>query len=144
MDLLKVGDVKEFTIISLDKARGRIGLSLKTAEESGATRPGSARPGATRSGSAPGGEANRVAGSAVPQGAGKGAGPAAPASQPRPRPSSPAPERPQPQGGAARSDRQEHPDRTNRPDRGQRDDRRPREDDGMTYNPFADLLKNRK
>ena len=144
MDLLKVGDVKEFTIISLDKARGRIGLSLKTAEESGATRPGSARPGATRSGSAPGGEANRVAGSAVPQGAGKGAGPAAPASQPRPRPSSPAPERPQPQGGAARSDRQEHPDRANRPDRGQRDDRRPREDDGMTYNPFADLLKNRK
>jgi len=30
MEVLKVGDVKEFTIISLDEARHRIGLSLKT------------------------------------------------------------------------------------------------------------------
>ena len=34
MEAIKVGDVREFTIISLDEARHRIGLSLKTRENS--------------------------------------------------------------------------------------------------------------
>ena len=39
MDVMKVGDVREFTIISLDEARHRIGLSLKTREGSARDRP---------------------------------------------------------------------------------------------------------
>lgn len=35
MEVLKVGDVREFTIISLDQARRRIGLSLKTTGRAG-------------------------------------------------------------------------------------------------------------
>jgi uncharacterized protein len=42
MDVLKVGDVKDFTIISLDLARKRIGLSLKT--DRGAQRGKNASP----------------------------------------------------------------------------------------------------
>ena len=56
MDVLKVGDVKEFTIISLDEARRRIGLSLKSAEKpksgSGPRRDGQARDGHVRGGQA--------------------------------------------------------------------------------------------
>jgi uncharacterized protein len=86
MEVLKVGDVKEFRIISIDPLRKRIGLSLK----SGDSRPPAPRPEAR---AAP----RREAATAV----------------------SGAPRR----VVAAK---------------------REKEDDGMTYNPFADLLKNKK
>ncbi len=88
MEVLKVGDVREFRIISIDAGRKRIGLSLKS-EVKNAPRvvvpqaPERARP-------------RRVA------------TPVMSASRPAPAP------------------------------------RREKEDDGMSYNPFADLLKNRK
>ena len=82
MEVLKVGDVKEFRIISIDPVRKRIGLSLKS---------GSSRPAAPR----------REAAAAAPAG--------------RPEKSYDKPRAPV----------------------------REKEDDGMTYNPFADLLKKR-
>ncbi len=126
MECLKVGDVKEFRIISLDPVRRRIGLSLKSA-------PGSA---------------------GSPQGAPRGERPPRPEGRPDARPEGergprrvvvrkagegPAP-RPQ-------SDRAGDGRPAPRPEKSY--DRRPaarsdREDDGMTYNPFAELLKNRK
>jgi protein Tex len=112
MEVLKVGDVREFRIISIDPARKRIGLSLK----SGDSRP-SARDGATGSQeqrretvSAGGSGPRRVVAARKPISA------AARPAQPRPVKS------------------YDHPS----------EPRREKEDDGMTYNPFADLLKNRK
>jgi uncharacterized protein len=100
MEVLKVGDVREFRIISIDAARKRIGLSLKSGDSralgSGAQRPDARRPGTE--------EPRRVVVARKP-----GSPPARPEkSYDRP----PAP-------------------------------RREKEDDGMTYNPFADLLKNK-
>jgi len=92
MEVLKVGDVKEFRIISIDPARKRIGLSLKS---------GDSRPAAPR----------REAAAVAPE-----SGP--------PR-----------RVVAAR-----------RPEKSYDKPRAPvreKEDDGMTYNPFADLLKKR-
>jgi protein Tex len=154
MDMLKVGDVKEFTIISLDKARGRIGLSLKTPEESGAVRSGSARaprpvsarPPAAEAGSQPHGAQHRE-----PQGRDRpqeeprkvvrvlrDAGRTVPA-QPRPQTPQVRDRPPETAPGAPNS--RPYSQRPNRPER---PERAPREDDGMTYNPFAELLKNRK
>lgn len=99
MDLLKVGDVKEFRIISLDIARKRIGLSLKSER-----RPG------------PSGSA-RAAGPGVSAGPAGFAGSAGSAGAAAP--------------GARRVVVAKRPAVE-------------KEDDGTSYNPFADLLKNRK
>jgi uncharacterized protein len=93
MEVLKVGDVKEFRIISIDPVRKRIGLSLKS---------GDSRPAAPRR------EAAAVA------------------------PDSPSPKR----VVAARRPEKSY-DKPRAP-------AREKEDDGMTYNPFAEFLKNKK
>jgi uncharacterized protein len=134
MECLKVGDVKDFRIISLDVARKRIGLSLKSG-----------------SGQRQGGQTG-----------GAGSGSHAPA-RPRPSGREDAGSSPQPrrdgeassgarrvvvvkkgvadaQGASARESRSDsrRPEKSWEPRKPSRD-----EDDGMTYNPFADLLKNR-
>ena len=91
MEVLKVGDVREFRIISIDAARKRIGLSLKSAPKS-ATKDDRQAP-----------RPRREAAPAM-----AGGRPTAPSGRPAQPP------------------------------------RREKEDDGMTYNPFADLLKKRK
>ena len=102
MDVVKVGDIKEFTIIGLDTDRRRISLSLKSDA------------------------ANRLA---SPTGSGEGAA----------------------QGKkkivvVKKGAGYKPADKSARPERGGQ--RREREnlgsDDGMSYNPFAALLKNRK
>ncbi|MFZ3110016.1 MAG: Tex family protein [Rectinemataceae bacterium] len=116
MEAIKVGDVREFTIISLDEARHRIGLSLKTRDDARPQQPGA-----------------QGAHGAKPQGAKpvvrvvsrpSGAASQSPSSPSRP----PLPPRSGPQQRPA-------PREAPRP--------REREDDGMTYNPFADLFKKR-
>jgi protein Tex len=100
MDALKVGDVREFRIISIDPARKRIGLSLKSGE-SRQTAPAAAAAAAGGAGFAAGqrSEAGRKV--------------------------------------VARKPEKSYDKRPSPP-------RREKEDDGMTYNPFADLLKGRK
>ncbi|PKL06591.1 MAG: Tex-like protein [Spirochaetae bacterium HGW-Spirochaetae-9] len=133
MEAIKVGDVREFTIISLDEARHRIGLSLKT--QGGSTHNGSASDRTAHN------SPTRDRGGARPQQPSQGAKPvvrvvsrpsgtASPSRSPLlshsdpPRPGSPNQPAPrQPQREAPRP--------------------REREDDGMTYNPFADLFKKR-
>ncbi|HOZ71665.1 MAG TPA: Tex family protein [Spirochaetales bacterium] len=121
MDVLKVGDVKEFRIISLDVARKRIGLSLKSERASGGQsfgnqRPsgyGGAQPGAAQS---PDSGTRRVVVAKKPAGG----------------QSSPV--------GGQRSEKNPY-------SVGGRPGGRPsqdRDDDGTSYNPFAELLKNRK
>ncbi len=118
MEVVKVGDVKECRIIGLDHDRKRISLSCKTPGASGGTRDGQRD---SRDGQRDG--ARRVV--AVKR---EGAGTGAPARH----------------GGAGapgNAGRGAY-DRGGRPqdNRGSRE----REDDGMTYNPFAALLKDRK
>jgi uncharacterized protein len=111
MECLKVGDVKEFRIISIDPSRRRIGLSLKTG--SGGARQEQRRESALMSAS--GSEAPRQDGArrvVVARKPGDASG------GPAPRPEKSYDKRPSP--------------------------RNDKNDDGMTYNPFADLLKNRK
>jgi uncharacterized protein len=108
MEALKVGDVREFRIISIDPARKRIGLSLKSGDARQAPR-GVAQPPAA---GAPGEGGRRVVAARRP-----GAAPSAPAGAGRPEKSY---------------------------DRRPPQPRREAEDDGMTYNPFAELLKGRK
>jgi uncharacterized protein len=135
MEVLKVGDVKEFRIISLDLARRRIGLSLKS--ERRADAPGAARDG---------------------QGADGGH-----AGQPS-RPASSGPAEPrrvlvarradgsQPSGGQGQtrqgSERQgsarQGSARQGAAPRPTGSGAADRDDDGTSYNPFAELLKNRK
>ena len=130
MEVLKVGDVREFRIISLDPIRRRIGLSLKsegrTAAPSQTVRPDHAdHGGAEQRPSAQGPQ-----GSARPERRAPGASPA---------------QRPAGHDRAAAGERGDHrrdaafsgakPRREERPS--------PRDDDGMTYNPFAELLKSR-
>jgi protein Tex len=112
MECLKVGDVREFRIISIDPARKRIGLSLKSGEPRTSAREGAPRASEPRRETvSSGGEGpKRVVVARRP-----GSAPSRPAS-PRPEKSYDRPAAP----------------------------RREKEDDGMTYNPFADLLKNRK
>jgi len=111
MDVLKVGDVKEFRIISLDAARKRIGLSLKSERSAG--------------GQSSGGQAGS-------QGSSSGARRVVVAKKPSAG-----------QGSAAGGQRSEK----NPYSVGGRSAGRPvqdRDDDGTSYNPFAELLKNRK
>ena len=144
MDCLKVGDVKDFRIISLDLTRKRIGLSLKSPEGQRGPR---------------GGEAGR---------SGEGHGPARPgrsdtASRPAPRHEGAAggltgaSSTSNASGGRrvvvarkgdvadARSDSRPYSERPARVEKSW-EARKPGrdEDDGMTYNPFAELLRNRE
>ncbi len=106
MDVLKVGDVKEFRIISLDTARKRIGLSLKS----------------ERSVSGDHGEPRRVAVVRTASGQGSGG-----------------------QAGSGRQDAgRTYPGRPERGGSRLSGPAQARDDDGTTYNPFAELLKNRK
>jgi len=144
MDVLKVGDVKEFRIISLDIARKRIGLSLKSErrpDAPGAARPESRPASPKPADQSPGNPSNRPDGtrrvlvarrSDAPAPAGNQNSPAG--SQGAPQPGSSARS---PGYGGSRSGQGAgaRPGATNPPER---------DDDGMSYNPFADLLKNRK
>lgn len=124
MDVLKVGDVRDFRIISLDETRRRIGVSLKSEASQG--QAASPRSGARRADAAPGGEKRVVAvkraGSAGP-GAGSAAGSGA--------------------GTGARGPDKPRDDRFSsyRNGPGKAAPRPDKEDDGTTYNPFAALLK---
>jgi protein Tex len=119
MEVLKVGDVREFRIISIDPVRKRIGLSLKSGQKGEGTRRDD-----TRREEGP----RRVVVARKP---GAASAPAARASG---------------QGAPARPSSGRPP--LGRPEKSY--DHRPspfrqeKEDDGMTYNPFAELLKNRK
>jgi uncharacterized protein len=144
MEVIKVGDVKEFVIISLDVARRRIGLSLKAAKQKGQDE----KKGQDQQDRK---EPRRVVRVAARKDEG-------PRSRPEPRPESrpalppvrspaqpqvPGQRRaPEPRRDAPPADRGFAPNRE--PNRDRDRDRRPKEDDGMTYNPFADLLKKRK
>ena len=110
MDVIKVGDVKEFTIIDLDMDRKRISLSLKSdaasrgtsSSSTGAAKPGAKRIVVVKKGAA--GAASSV-GSAGSSGAGKTV---------------------RPKGDFNKGQRREKQNYGS--------------DDGMRYNPFAMLL----
>ncbi len=142
MDVLKVGDVKEFRIISLDLARRRIGLSLKSERRpdgQGARPPAGSQAGATP-GAASGGAsgARRVLVARKPEGqtperSGQAAGPMPQA----------------PRGNSPNAGTSSGGGYANKAGGGQtpRPGAKPaveRDDDGTSYNPFAELLKNRK
>jgi len=150
MEVIKVGDVKEFTIISLDEARHRIGLSLKSGPKAGGQ-------GASGGQSAAGGQGDQNPKKVV-----KVVARAATADRPAPRPAPGAPARPAPgaparpaqapaprpaqsptarPAGDSRGRPEQRPQRQDRP--APREDLRKREDDGTTYNPFAELLRKR-
>ena len=103
MDVIKVGDIKEFTIIDLDLDRKRISLSLKSDAASRLHHEGMS------SSSAGGEKKKRVV---VVK---KGSGTTSPSKT-----------------AARRDDNRSYSDRNSG------------SDDGMYYNPFAALLKNRK
>jgi uncharacterized protein len=106
-EVLKVGDVREFRIISLDPERRRIGLSLKPERPSNAAAP---ERGTRAAGP------HRDQDGTVDRGGSRTGGPRG--------------DRGGPRTGSPRGDR------PSRPEPVQRDD--------TVYNPFADLLKNRK
>jgi len=136
LEALKVGDVREFRIISLDGARRRIGLSLKS--EGGGQR------------GQPHGERGRAEGHHAPSapqneaaGEGDGRRRVVVARKPGAEPGRPSGDRGAPQGhppGVARSRDQGRSEKSWEA----RPSRPASEDDGLTYNPFAELLKNRK
>ncbi len=171
MDVLKVGDVKDFTIISLDRARKRIGLSLKTERgappregfakrEGFARRDDAAKPEAGTADAAGGGRRvvavkkagapGAVGASGAAGGAGTGARPPTGTNGSRnPRPAAGRPGqdsgRGQGQGGGGQAPGTAGGQGRGSPYPPRRDDpRREKDDDGTTYNPFAELLKNRK
>ena len=127
MDVVKVGDIKECRIIGLDTDRRRISLSCKTP---GAARSTSFNAGINdhRSEDSHNGKRRPVVvrkdGDAsgadkYPHSAGKGT-------------------------HNFRQDNRNRNDHGGNADRGYSGGRSSRDDDGMTYNPFAELLKNRK
>ncbi|MCR5385923.1 MAG: RNA-binding transcriptional accessory protein [Treponema sp.] len=124
MDVAKVGDVHEFTIIALDRDRRRISLSLKSDAASRIEHNGMGGSSSGGSGSAGGSAAKTGAKKivVVRKGAAGGSGAGA--------------------GGARGENRGGRGDGRNNP---VRERRAPREnlgsDDGMSYNPFAALLK---
>ncbi len=123
MEVVKVGDIKECRIIGLDVDRRRISLSCKSAGAS------NQRSGSAGAASAP----RRVVavkrdGNAPAQAA---AGRPGDNRSPRPAEHKPADSRSSGRPYSGRS-------------ADNRDSRSSREDDGMTYNPFAALLKDRK
>ena len=116
MDVVKVGDIKECTIIGLDQDRRRISLSLKSDAASRVGQGGS-HPAASTEGS---GDAPRKVVRAVRVGVKTEGG--------NPRPNRPEGGRPNTRGGQDRGDR----------------NRNSGSDDGMSYNPFAALLNKKK
>ena len=125
MDFLKVGDVKECTIIGLDMDRRRISLSLKS---DAANRVGQG--GGTRPNTAEAGDTKRVVRAVRP-----GEKPAGASGGNRPN-------------GGNSYDRNSNDRRPNnggnRNQGGQGNYNGGGNDDGMSYNPFAALLKNKK
>ena len=128
MEVVKVGDVKECRIIGLDPDRRRISLSCKSASSSG-LRGGHGEGSARQDGAKTEGGRRVVVARKAGDAASSGGTPhgSAPRDGRDSRPSS---------GGSNRGGYQG----------GQRQggSSREREDDGMTYNPFAALLKDRK
>jgi len=141
MEVIKVGDVKEFTIISLDEARHRIGLSLKTGQKQGAPAGNSGHPGHAAQPAPPRGGQPDQAPKRVVRVASRPAGNAAPARNPEPARNPAQAGRPAPDPRGPRPD--SRPDSRNGPRSDPRPDPRGREDDGTTYNPFADFFKKR-
>lgn len=138
LEVLKVGDVKEFRIISLDLARKRIGLSLKS---EGGTQGGRGTASAGR------GPAEGRQGPAGQTRAGEGSGGARRVVVARkPGEGGPGGEPGSREGRDGSSQRGGYPDRGPRPEKSwePRRQKPDRDDDGTTYNPFAELLKNRK
>ena len=116
MEVVKVGDIKECTIIGLDQDRRRISLSLKS-DAASRVGQGGGRPAATAEGN---GDAPRKVVRAVRVGVKTEGG--------NPRPNRPEGGRPNTRGGQDRGDR----------------NRNSGSDDGMSYNPFAALLNKKK
>ena len=114
MEVVKVGDIKECTIIGLDQDRRRISLSLKS-DAASRVGQGGGRPAAAADGDAP-----RKVVRAVRVGVKTEGG--------NPRPNRPEGGRPNTRGGQDRGDR----------------NRNSGSDDGMSYNPFAALLNKKK
>ena len=125
MDVVKVGDVKEFMIISLDADRMRIGLSLKS-DAASRIGQGGGRASAGAAGSAAGSSSGKKRVIVVKKGAsGKSStGDARADNRPEGRPNGRSEGRGAPGG---------------RPPRGEK--QYSGSDDGMYYNPFAALLK---
>ncbi|HNY16155.1 MAG TPA: Tex family protein [Treponemataceae bacterium] len=128
MEVVKVGDVKECRIIGLDPDRRRISLSCKSASSSG-QRGGHGEGGARQDGARSEGARRVVVARKAGDAASSSGSPHGPASRDGRdnRPSSGGQNRGGYQGGQR-----------------QGGSSRDREDDGMTYNPFAALLKDRK
>ncbi|MBL8968690.1 MAG: helix-hairpin-helix domain-containing protein [Spirochaetaceae bacterium] len=150
MEALKVGDVKDFRIISLDAARKRIGLSLKSDGSQGGGRQGGQPRGEGHAQARPGREGQprredtRREG---PAGDSQGGAPSGARRVVVVKKGAEGGQRPQPQGGAQRRDEPRR-DGYSRDDRGPRQEKSwearkpaPKEDDGTMYNPFAELLK---
>ena len=116
MEVVKVGDIKECTIIGLDQDRRRISLSLKS-DAASRVGQGGGRPAAAAEGN---GDAPRKVVRAVRVGVKTEGG--------NPRPNRPEGGRPNTRGGQDRGDR----------------NRNSGSDDGMSYNPFAALLNKKK
>ena len=114
MEVVKVGDIKECTIIGLDQDRRRSSLSLKS-DAASRVGQGGGRPAAAADGDAP-----RKVVRAVRVGVKTEGG--------NPRPNRPEGGRPNTRGGQDRGDR----------------NRNSGSDDGMSYNPFAALLNKKK
>ena len=174
MEVLKVGDIREFRIISLDTVRRRIGLSLKSAGQThdrGTSNRGTVLrangPNASRGTEQGHSAKTRIrAAELAPSGETAVSGRAeATGTHDRPRrvlvarrPGSEQPEpsatrngdRPADSGPGVRARTPGHPavqpsrSPSHREEPGRGRTSPPREDDGMTYNPFAELLKNRK
>ena len=131
MEVLKVGDVKEFRIISLDLARKRIGLSLKSERRQdvpGAGRSERVSSGGNQAGQTVGAVSSRPAEPrrALVARRADGSQPSGGQGQARP--------------GASMGNRGGQLPAPKATGSGAVD----RDDDGTSYNPFAELLKNRK
>lgn len=125
MEVLKVGDVREFTIISLDYARRRIGLSLKN--QGGGAHAGAAAGAAAHPETAAAGTGKRVVRVVAKKPAGGESARPAPAPAPRETPNK----------FDTNQNRRDNPYSAKKPANRGFD----RDDDGTTYNPFAELLK---
>jgi len=142
MEVIKVGDVHEFRIISLDVLRKRIGLSLKSEGRSGGA-----------SGAAGGAQATRGtdgAGNGSARGQAEGVNPSRRVVAVRRPDGQGAPSNPAGQAGRGSERRPDMQRGYGGPQPGgERDNRRSggkveKDDDGTTYNPFAELLKGKK
>ncbi|MDR0399622.1 MAG: helix-hairpin-helix domain-containing protein [Treponema sp.] len=139
LGLVKVGDVLEFKILSLDPERRRIGLSRKPEQKDPAVqgpRP-PARPGNSRDGDRP--AEGRRAPSPARNAGGGGRERRSPPPSAGPRPDSAARREAGAENRTAPFPGREHRPRPARP--ADRPFRSPAEDDGAMYNPFAEALR---